>query len=78
VPYRSPKKFLPEMLYGISCESPAEFQHPHSIVFNGSYVNPYLELEDKRKEIIGGEKLGKLNPRQFTKPNPIYIEVEPG
>lgn len=23
VPYKSPKKYLPEMLYGMSCEAPA-------------------------------------------------------
>lgn len=63
------------MVYGISCETPAEFQHPHTILFDGSYVNPYLELEPKRKSIVGTEKLARLNPAQFTKPNPIYVEV---
>ena len=76
VPYRSPKRYAPEMIYGISCEALPEFQHPHTIVFRKSYMNPYLELEPQRKAIIEKEKLAKLNPRQFVKHNPIYAEVQ--
>jgi hypothetical protein len=42
VPRKSPKKFKPEMLYGISLEAPVEFQHPQTIVKSDTYVNPYL------------------------------------
>lgn len=72
VPYRSPKRYSPGMIYGISCEAPAEFQHPHSILFRKSYMNPYLELEPQRKALLEKEQLSKFNRRHYVKHNPIY------
>ena len=48
-PAKSPKKYQPEMLYGISAEAPQTFQTPFSIVHQNTYVNPYLEFEPERE-----------------------------
>jgi hypothetical protein len=41
---KSPIKFKPEMVYGISVESPSSFQTPYTLVNSSTYVNPYLEI----------------------------------
>lgn len=39
---KSPIKYKPEMVYGISVESPSSFQTPYTLVHSETYVNPYL------------------------------------
>jgi hypothetical protein len=41
---KSPIKYKPEMVYGISIEAPETFQTPFTLVHSSTYVNPYLEF----------------------------------
>jgi hypothetical protein len=45
---KSPIKYKPEMVYGISAESPTSFQTPYTIVSSQTYINPYLDFEKNR------------------------------
>jgi hypothetical protein len=41
-PKKSPIKFKPAMVYGISVESPSNFQTPYTLINSETYINPYL------------------------------------
>lgn len=56
-PPKSPKKYEPEMLYGISAEAPATFQTPHTIIHKSTYINPHLPFEEARKASLPHAKL---------------------
>ena len=74
-PPRSPIKYQPEMCYGNSFESPAEFQTPHTIFKSSTYVNPYLRFEKRRAKHISEDRRDSLEPAWTRKDNLTLIEV---
>jgi len=74
-PKRSPIKYRPEMCFGNSYESPKEFQTPHTIFHNTSYVNPFLPYESKRARAVSVKDKHSLEPIWTHKTNLSMVEV---
>ena len=72
---KSPIKYKPEMIYGISAEAPQTFQTPHTIVHQNTYVNPYLEFEPAREQKLSAEKTKDIKPTWTKKTNLQLVEV---
>lgn len=65
----------PHVGFGISLESPAEFQHEHSMISSNTFVSPYLPFEPARKSVIPLEKLHLVCPKWTRKTDLTQIEV---
>ena len=63
------------MIYGISAEAPSEFQTPHTIIHQNTYVNPYLAFEKKRSSCLPSEKAKFVSPDWANKVNLQLVEV---
>lgn len=72
---RSPIKFMPDLVNGISAEAPETFQHPHSLVSKNSYVNPYLNFEVSRIKKLENGKEQYVKPEWTKKVNLQLVEV---
>jgi hypothetical protein len=66
-PSKSPKKYHPEFLYGNSYESPQEFQTASTLFYKPSYVNPYLNYEEKRLAKLPSNSLSMIEPNWTRK-----------
>jgi hypothetical protein len=66
---RSPIKYVPEMAYGNSFESPPEFQTSSTIFYRRSYINPFLKFEPSRAQKLPPSATASVQPQWTQKQN---------